>query len=63
MPNARPAAAPALYDGGEFDAEFERTLRIGNPGNALRRALTFLPPVDASADEWFRAWETWQRRP
>ena len=61
MLSARPAAAPTLYDGGEFDVEFERVLRIGNPGNALRRALTFLPPADASADEWFHSWEAWQR--
>ena len=61
MVTARPAAAPTLYDGGEFDAEFERVLRIGNPGNALRRALTFLPPDDVCADEWFEGWERWQR--
>ena len=61
MPNARPAATPAPYDGGAFDAEFERVLRIGNPGHALRRALTFLPADNTSAEEWFGQWETWQR--
>ena len=61
MPTARPAAAPALYHGGTFDAEFERVLRIGNPGAALRRALTFQPSADASPDEWFRQWTTWQQ--
>ena len=61
MLNARPAAAPALYEGGTFDAEFDRVLRIGNPGLALRRALTFLPTSDVSPDEWFRQWEAWQR--
>ena len=61
MLNARPAAVPALYDGGGFDTEFERVLRIGNPGNALRRALTFLPGGDCSAEEWFLQWGAWQQ--
>ena len=61
MLTARPAAAPTLYDGGAFDAEFERVLRIGNPGTALRRALTFLPTAGASPEEWFGQWERWQR--
>lgn len=61
MPNAaRPAAAPTLYDGGAFDPEFERVLRIGNPGAALRRALTFAPAADFSPAAWFVAWENWQ---
>lgn len=58
---ARPAAIPTLYDGGAFDAEFERVLRIGNPGAALRRAVTFLPAAESSPEEWFRQWEQWQQ--
>lgn len=60
MLNARPAAAPALYVEGAFDAEFDRVLRIGNPGAALRRPLTFLPTADASADNWLGQWEAWR---
>lgn len=59
MQTARPAAIPTLYEGGEFDPEFERTLRIANPGTALRRALTFLPTADLSNAAWLQAWETW----
>ena len=49
MLTARPAAAPVLYAGGEFDPEFARVLRIGNPGAALRRALTFSPGLASGA--------------
>ena len=60
MLTARPAAAPALYNGGEFDPEFARVLRIGNPGAALRRALTFSPGSDLTPAVWFQRWESWQ---
>ena len=61
MPPARPAAAPTLYVGGEFDPEFARVLRIGNPGAALRRALTFSPGSDLAPAAWFQRWEGWQK--
>lgn len=60
MLTARPAAAPTLYQGGNFDPEFERVLRIGNPGAALRRALTFLPAEGLATDAWLTAWEAWR---
>lgn len=61
MPPARPAAAPTLHAEGGADSEFERVLRIGNPGAALRRALTFAPAADLSAAAWLDQWERWQR--
>lgn len=60
MQTARPAAVPTLYEGGVFDPEFERTLRIANPGAALRRALTFSPAEGLSGVAWLRAWEAWR---
>ena len=60
MLTARPAAAPTLYAGGAFDPEFERVLRIGNPGAAIRRALTFAPAADLPPAAWFGQWEQWQ---
>lgn len=62
MQTARPAASPALYEGGVFDPEFERTLRIANPGTALRRSLTFSPGESLPEAAWLRAWETWREQ-